>query len=430
MVNKSRLVESIAELVNEKRIEGISFIRDESDREGMRVVVELKRDANPQVVLNQLFQYTQMEETFSINLLALVNNQPRVLTLREAIDHYISFQREVIERRTRYDLKKAEERAHILEGLKIACDNIDEVIRIIRESYNNAKTRLMEHFQLSEIQAQAILDMRLGRLQGLEREKIENELNALRAKISEYQEILASEKIMLDIVKQELLAIRSRYGDERRTEISAVEDEIDIEDLIPVEECVYTLTHLGYIKRLPSSTYRAQRRGGRGITAMTTREEDFLETIFTASTHDFILFFTNYGRVYRLKGYMIPETSRTAKGMNIINLLQIDSGEKVTAMIPVKEFESDKYLILSTKQGTIKRMDLTALHTARKAGVRAITLREDDELIGVRMTGGTANIILATASGRAIRFCEAEVRTMGREASGVIGIRLPMTIMS
>ncbi|MDP4109053.1 MAG: DNA gyrase subunit A [Bacillota bacterium] len=423
-VNKARLVESIAELVHEKRVDGISGLRDESDRQGMRIVIELKRDANPQVVLNQLFQYTQLEETFSIIMLALDGNQPKVMSLREILDHYISFQKEIIERRTIYDLKKAEDRAHILEGLRIACDHIDEVIATIRASYNDAKARLMERFGLSDVQAQAILDMRLGRLQGLEREKIEEEYNQLQRKIGEYREILKSEHTMLQIVKQELSAIKSRFGDERRTEISSVENEIDIEDLIDEEESVYTLTHFGYIKRMPTSTYRSQRRGGRGIIGMTTREEDFVEILFTASTHDTILFFTNYGRVYKLKGYMIPESSRTAKGMNFVNLLQIEGEEKVTAMIPVREFISGKYLVLATRAGVIKRMDLTALDTARKAGIRAITLNDGDELIGVKMTDGTDRIILATEDGRAVRFDENEVRTMGRDASGVRGIRL------
>lgn len=424
MVNKARLVESIAELVHEKRIEGISDLRDESDRDGMRVVIELKRDANPQVVLNQLYQYTQMEETVSINLLALVNNQPKILSLREMLDHYIHFQQRVVRRRTEYDLKKASERAHILEGLQIAADNIDEVIRIIRTSYNNAKQRLMERFSLSDVQAQAILDMRLGRLQGLEIEKIMAEIEALRLKIEELTAILSSDTRILEIVKEELLSLKAKYADERRTEISMIENEIDIEDLIENEQCVYTLTHLGYIKRLPTSTYKAQRRGGRGITGITTREEDFVETLFTATTHDYILFFTNYGRVYKLKGYMIPETGRTAKGMNIVNLLQVEGAEKVTAMIPVKAFEEGKFLTLVTKCGTVKRMELKTLDTARKAGVRAITLLDGDELIDVKLTDGGQKILLATSDGRAVRFDEREVRTMGREAAGVRGIRL------
>ena len=426
MVNKARLVESIAELVKDKRVDGISDLRDESDRDGMRIVIELKRDANPQVVLNQLYNYTQMEDTFSVIMLALVKNQkqPQILTLREILDHYIAFQREVIERRTIYDLKKARERAHILEGLKIACDNIDEVIRIIRTSYNDAKERLMERFELSEVQAQAILDMRLGRLQGLEVEKIEEELQRIHARIRELEEILASDELKYDIIKKELRELSARFGDERRTAIAPVENEIDIEDLIEEEECVYTLTRLGYIKRQPTSVYRSQRRGGRGVTAMTTREEDLVDTLFTASTHDNILFFTNYGRVYRLKGYLIPEAGRTAKGMNIVNLLQIDGDEKVTAMIPIREFEEGKYVFFATKMGTVKRMTLESLKTVRKAGIRALSVNDGDELIGVRLTDGAARLIMATREGRALRFDENEVRPMGRDAAGVRGIRL------
>ena len=426
MVNKARLVESIAELVKDKRVDGISDLRDESDRNGMRIVIELKRDANPQVVLNQLYNYTQMEDTFSVIMLALVKNQkqPQILTLREILDHYIAFQREIIERRTIYDLKKARERAHILEGLKIACDNIDEVIRIIRTSYNDAKERLMERFELSEVQAQAILDMRLGRLQGLEVEKIVEELQRIHARIRELEEILASDELKYDIIKKELRELSARFGDERRTAIAPVENEIDIEDLIEEEECVYTLTRLGYIKRQPTSVYRSQRRGGRGVTAMTTREEDLVDTLFTASTHDNILFFTNYGRVYRLKGYLIPEAGRTAKGMNIVNLLQIDGDEKVTAMIPIREFEEGKYVFFATKMGTVKRMTLESLKTVRKAGIRALSVNDGDELIGVRLTDGAARLIMATREGRALRFDENEVRPMGRDAVGVRGIRL------
>ncbi len=426
MVNKARLVESIAELVKDKRVDGISDLRDESDRDGMRIVIELKRDANPQVVLNQLYNYTQMEDTFSVIMLALVKNQkqPQILTLREILDHYIAFQREIIERRTIYDLKKARERAHILEGLKIACDNIDEVIRIIRTSYNDAKERLMERFELSEVQAQAILDMRLGRLQGLEVEKIVEELQRIHARIKELEEILASDELKYDIIKKELRELSARFGDERRTAIAPVENEIDIEDLIEEEECVYTLTRLGYIKRQPTSVYRSQRRGGRGVTAMTTREEDLVDTLFTASTHDNILFFTNYGRVYRLKGYLIPEAGRTAKGMNIVNLLQIDGDEKVTAMIPIREFEEGKYVFFATKMGTVKRMTLESLKTVRKAGIRALSVNDGDELIGVRLTDGAARLIMATREGRALRFDENEVRPMGRDAAGVRGIRL------
>ena len=426
MVNKARLIENIADLHKERRVEGITDLRDESDRDGMRIVIELRRDANPQVVLNQLYQYTQMQETFSVINLALVHNQsqPRVLTLREMLDEYIRFQYEVVERRTRYDLRRAQERAHILEGLKIACENIDEVIRIIRQSYDDAKVRLMERFDLSEVQAQAILDMRLGRLQGLEVEKIENELDALHKKIAEYQDILAHAEKIYAIVKQELTEICDKFGDERRTEISMVENELDIEDLIEEEQCAYTLTRLGYIKRLPVSAYRTQKRGGRGITAMATREEDIVETVFTASTHDHVLFFTNLGKVLRLKGYMIPEASRTSKGTNIVNLLQLEGGERVTAMIPIKEFCDGAYVFFATKQGVVKRTHLSDLHTARKAGVRVITLNEGDELIGVRLTDGQDKIILCTHDGRGIRFDEKEVRTMGRSAAGVRGIRL------
>ena len=426
MVNKARLIENIADLHKERRVEGITDLRDESDRDGMRIVIELRRDANPQVVLNQLYQYTQMQETFSVINLALIHNQsqPRVLTLREMLDEYIRFQYEVVERRTRYDLRRAQERAHILEGLKIACENIDEVIRIIRQSYDDAKVRLMERFDLSDVQAQAILDMRLGRLQGLEVEKIENELEALHKKIAEYEDILAHAEKIYAIVKQELTEICEKFGDERRTEISMVENELDIEDLIEEEQCAYTLTRLGYIKRLPVSAYRTQKRGGRGITAMATREEDIVETVFTASTHDHVLFFTNLGKVLRLKGYMIPEASRTSKGTNIVNLLQLEGGERVTAMIPIKEFCDEAYVFFATKQGVVKRTHLSDLHTARKAGVRVITLNEGDELIGVRLTDGQDKMILCTHDGRGIRFDEKEVRTMGRSAAGVRGIRL------
>ncbi len=426
MVNKARLIENIADLHKERRVEGITDLRDESDRDGMRIVIELRRDANPQVVLNQLYQYTQMQETFSVINLALIHNQsqPRVLTLREMLDEYIRFQYEVVERRTRYDLRRAQERAHILEGLKIACENIAEVIRIIRQSYDDAKVRLMKRLELSDVQAQAILDMRLGRLQGLEVEKIENELEALHKKIAEYEDILAHAEKIYAIVKQELTEICEKFGDERRTEISMVENELDIEDLIEEEQCAYTLTRLGYIKRLPVSAYRTQKRGGRGITAMATREEDIVETVFTASTHDHVLFFTNLGKVLRLKGYMIPEASRTSKGTNIVNLLQLEGGERVTAMIPIKEFCDEAYVFFATKQGVVKRTHLSDLHTARKAGVRVITLNEGDELIGVRLTDGQDKVILCTHDGRGIRFDEKEVRTMGRSAAGVRGIRL------
>lgn len=424
MTNKARLIENIAELVKDKRLEGISDLRDESDREGMRIVIELKRDANPQVLLNRLYKLTQMQTTFSIIMLALVDNKPRTLPLREILDHYIAFQREIIRRRTIFDLKKARDRAHILEGLRIALDNIDEIIRIIRSSYNDAKEKLMKAFGLTEIQAQAILDMRLARLQGLEREKIDAEYNDLMEKIKYYNQILESEALVSDILKTELSEIKRKYADERRTEIVPVENEIDIEDLIPVEECVYTLTHFGYIKRLPTSTYRAQRRGGKGITAMSTREEDFVETLFVASSHDHILFFTDNGRLYRLKGYMVPESSRTAKGTNIVNLLQLDNDEKVTAMIPITEFEEGKYLVMATKRGIVKRIELTRLDTARKTGIRAVNLAEDDDLIAVMLTDSTKQIMLATRNGIAIKFSENDIRPTGRDSAGVYGIDL------
>ena len=423
-VNKARLIESIANLVKDKNIEGISGLRDESDREGMRIVIELRRDANAQVVLNKLYKTTQMQTTFAIIMLALVDNQPKVLSLREIIDHYVAFQKQIIVRRTEYDLKQARARAHILEGLRIAIDNIDEIIRIIRESYNDAKTRLMERFGLSELQAQAILDMRLGRLQGLERDKIQDEYDQLMEKIRYLSEILGSESLVLQILKDELSAIKDKYGDERRTKIVPMEDDIDIEDLIEEEDCAFTLTHLGYIKRLPATTYRTQHRGGRGVSAQSVREEDFVETLFVASTHDYVLFFTNKGRLHRKKGYQIPEAGRTAKGMNIINLLPLEPEEKVTAMIPVKDFEEAQYLFMVTKRGTVKRILLDTLNTARKAGIRALTIDEDDELIAVHKTDGRQCIVIATRNGRAICFDENDVRPMGRDAMGVRGIRL------
>ena len=423
-VNKARLVEHIADLHKEKRIEGITDIRDESDRQGMRVVIEMRKDINPQVMLNQLFKLTQMQENFSVNMLALVDNQPKILSLKECLKHYLDFRFDVIVNRTRYLLKKAQDRAHILEGLAIACDNIDEVIHIIRNSYDNAKENLMNRFGISEIQAQSILEMQLRRLQGLEREKIENELNELRAKIADYNDILAKPERVYQIIREGLLEIKEKYGDERRTEISHVEDEIDIEDLIEEKQCVYTMTRMGYIKRLPVSTYRSQRRGGRGITGLTTREEDIADTMFTASSHDQILFFTNKGRMHRLKGYQIPESSRTGKGMNMVNLLQIEGDEKVTSMIPISGFEEDKYVFLVTRMGTVKRISMPMLQTARKAGIRAIGLEEGDALVSVLITGGDDHIVIATANGAAIRFHEDEVRPMGREAFGVRGIKL------
>lgn len=425
-VNKARLIENIAEQVRDKRLDGISGLRDESDREGMRMVIELKRDANPQVVLNRLYNSTQLQTTFAIVLLALVENQtqPKILTLREILDEYIAHQQEVLVRRIQYDLRKVQERAHLLEGLRIAVDHIDEVIQIIRSSYDDAKERLIGRFSLSDVQAQAILEMQLRRLQGLERDKIEQEYQELLEKIKWYQSLLASDELRNDLLKKELLEIKDKYNDPRRTVIETVEDEIDVEDLIEEEDCVYTLTNVGYIKRIPASAYRAQRRGGKGITAMTTREEDFVETLFVASTHDYILFFTNQGKVHRKKGYLIPEAGRTAKGTNLVNILPLEPGEKVNTMIHVREFPENQYLTMITKTGTVKRITLASINTARKSGIRAIHLEEDDELISVRETDGNQNIILATHEGMAICFQETDVRVMGRDAVGVRGIRL------
>ena len=423
-VNKARLIEKIAELVKDKRVEGISDLRDESDREGMRMVIELKRDVNANVILNQLYKYTQLQETFSIIMLALVDNQPKILSLREVLDHYIKFQEQVIIRRSKFDLKKAEARAHILEGLRIALDNIDEIINVIRTSYNDAKPRLMERFDLSDVQAQAILDMRLARLQGLEREKIDAEYAQLMEQIAHLKEILANESMVLEIIKEELLAIKEKYGDERKSEITAFADEIDIEDLIEEEEMVITLTHFGYIKRLPTDTYKAQRRGGRGIMGISTREEDFVERLFVTSTHNYVLFFTSKGKVYRLKAYEIPESGRQAKGTAIVNLLQLDQGEKVTAAIPLKEFEEGKFLFFATKKGVVKKTDLLAYNTSRKGGLAAIVLEDDDELINVKLTDGHNDVLLSTYHGMCIRFNEEDVRPMGRVSHGVRGIRL------
>ena len=424
-VNKRQLIANMAEQVRDKRLEGISDIRDETDRNGMRVVIELKKDANPQVVLNRLFAQTQMQTTFGVTMLALVNNQqqPKILSLRHMLDEYLAFQEEVITRRTQYDLKKALDRQHVLEGLLIAEDNIDEVIRTIRESYDNAKERLMERFNLSEIQAQVVLDMQLKRLQGLEREKLQAEYEELEKRIAYYRELLSNEEMLKGVLKNELIAIRDKYGDDRLTEIQDVEDEIDIEDLIEEEQCVFTLSHAGYCKRVPASTYRSQKRGGRGVTGMTTREEDFVEGVFTASTHDYILFFTNLGKVHRRKGYQIPEAGRMAKGTNLVNILPFEPGEKVTAGITVHEFDED-YLVFVTKNGTVKRLELASLNTARKAGIRALTLAEGDELIAVMKTDGSQNIMLASANGMAICFNENDVRVMGRDAAGVRGMTL------
>ena len=424
-VNKRQLIANMAEQVRDKRLEGISDIRDETDRNGMRVVIELKKDANPQVVLNRLFAQTQMQTTFGVTMLALVNNQqqPKILSLRHMLDEYLTFQEEIITKRTQYDLKKALDRQHVLEGLLIAEDNIDEVIKTIRESYDNAKERLMERFNLSEIQAQVVLDMQLKRLQGLEREKLEAEYEELEKRIAYYRELLSNEEMLKGVLKDELTAIRDKYGDDRLTEIQDVEDEIDIEDLIEEEQCVFTLSHAGYCKRVPASTYRSQKRGGRGVTGMTTKEEDFVEGVFTASTHDYILFFTNLGKVHRRKGYQIPEAGRTAKGTNLVNILPFEPGEKVTAGITVHEFDED-YLVFVTKNGTVKRLELASLNTARKAGIRALTLSEGDELIAVMKTDGKQDIMLASADGMAICFNENDVRVMGRDAAGVRGMAL------
>ena len=425
-VNKRMLIKNMADQVEDKRLEGISDIRDESDRNGMRIVIELKRDANPQVTLNRLFAQTALQSSFAVNMLALVNDQtqPKILSLRHIIDEYLSFQEEIIIRRTKFDLRKAQERAHLLEGLLIAQDNIDEVIRIIRSRYDDAKEALMARFGLDDVQAQAILDMRLKALQGLDREKLQGEYNELEEKIAYYNKLLSSDEMIRGVLKDELTAIRDRFGDERKTEIQDVEDELDIEDLIEEEQCVFTMSHAGYIKRIPASTYRAQKRGGRGITAMSTREEDYVETVFTASTHDYILFFTNTGKVHRKKGYAVPEASRTAKGTNIVNVLPLEPGEKVTAGLAVKSMEQDSYLVFVTRNGTVKRLHLRELNTARRAGIRALTLEEGDELIDVRCTDGSKNMILATHDGQAICFSEQDIRCMGRDAVGVRGIRL------
>ena len=426
-VNKRQLIKNIAEQVKEKRLEGISDLRDETDRNGMRVVIELKKDANAQVVLNKLFTQTALQSNFSIIMLALVDNQkqPRILSLRSILDEYIAFQQDLIVRRTRYDLKKAQERAHLLQGLLIAQDNIDEVIRIIRSRYDDAKEALMERFGLDDVQAQAILDMRLKALQGLDREKLENEFKELEEKINYYLQVLGDPAMVRAILKEELQAISDKFGDDRKTEIQDVEDEIDFEDLIAEELNIFTLTSRGYIKRMASAAYTAQKRGGRGKIGIKTREEDVVDTIFTASTHDNILFFTNFGRVYKMKGYRVPESNAgSAKGMNIVNLLQISGEERVTAMIPVRQMDQGGKVFFVTRNGTVKRMDLGVVNTERKAGVRAITLDEGDELVKVLLTNGDDNIIIATKGGAAIRFDENEVRTMGREAAGVRGIRL------
>lgn len=428
-VNKRQLIKNIADQVHDKRLEGISDLRDETDRNGMRIVIELKRDANPQVVLNRLFAQTALQSSFSINMLALVNNQsqPKILSLRHILDEYLSFQEELIVRRTKYDLKKAEERAHLLEGLLIAQDNIDEVIQIIRSSYDNAKQNLMERFGLTEVQAQAICDMRLISLQGLNREKLELEYKELEEKISYFKALLADPERIKGVLKDELSALRDKYGDSRYTEIQDVADEIDIEDLIEEEQCVFTMTHGGYIKRLPVSEYRAQARGGKGIRAMATKDEDYMATVFTASTHDYILFFTSKGRVFIKKGYNIPEAGRNARGTNIVNIIPVENGEqpeKVSAMISGRGMAEDSYLMFVTRKGTVKRMQQSALKNIRSNGIRALSLEEGDELISVFPTGGDEDIIIATCKGMAASFNERAVRPMGRTAMGVRGIRL------
>lgn len=425
-VNKAILIEKIAEYVRDKKIEGISDLRDESDREGMRIVIELKRDANPNIVLNNLYKHTQLQDTFGVIMLALVNDEPKVLNLRDILYYYLEYQKEIIVRRTQYDLKKAEERAHILEGLRIALDHIDEVINIIRSSKDEdiAKERLMTSFGLSEKQSQAILDMKLRRLTGLEREKLDEEYEQLIKEINKFREILANERLIYQIIKDELLEIKEKYGDHRRTKIMPSADEIELEDMIAEEDVIITLTHYGYIKRLPEDTYKAQRRGGRGITAITTREEDFVEHLFVTSTHDTVLFFTNEGKMFSLKAYEIPEGKRQSKGTAIINLLNLNGKEKITAVIPIKEYDPESNLVFVTKNGIIKKTRFDQFKNIRKNGLNAINLKEDDELISVRKTDGNRELILLTCNGMAIRFHESDVREMGRNATGVKAINL------
>ena len=425
-VNKRQLIKTIADQVKDKRIDGISDLRDETDRNGMRMVIELKKDANPQVVLNNLFKQTALQSNFSIIMLALVDNQkqPKILSLRQILDEYLKYQEEVLTRRTQYDLRKAQERAHLLEGLLIAQDNIDEVIHIIRSSYDNAKQNLMDRFNLDDVQAQAICDMRLIALQGLNREKLEAEYKELEQKIAYYQELLADESKLRAVLRQELVEIRDKFGDERKTVIQDIEDEIDIEDLIEEETCAFTLSNHGYIKRMPVDTYRTQSRGGRGVNAQNLKEEDYVKSLNIASTHDHILFFTDSGKVHLRKGYQIPEAGRTARGTAIVNVLPLDAGETVTAMVVTREFHEDEYLLMVTRKGVVKRLPFIALKTNRKGGIRALTLEEDDHLINVLRTNGNDNVILATAQGMAICFNENDVRCMGRDAAGVRGISL------
>ncbi len=423
-VNKARLIEKMAELVKEKRVEGISAIRDESNRNGMRIVIELKRDANPQITLNRLYKHTQLQDSYSMIMIALVDGKPKVLNLYDILSEYLKFQKEVVTRRTRFDLKKAEARAHILEGLRIALDNIDEIIKIIRSAYNDAKEKLMERFGLSEIQAQAILDMRLARLQGLEREKIDKEYEDLMAKIAYYNSLLADEKLLMGVIKDELLEIKEKYGDKRRTKMVADVDEFDDEDLVEEEKVAVTLTHLGYIKRVPADTYKAQRRGGKGITGITTRENDFVKDLIMTSTHDYLMFFTNTGKAHKIKAFEVPEATRTARGTPAVNFLNLMQRERITAIIPVQEFADDKYLIAVTKHGTIKKTPLSQFDTQRKTGLIAINLKDDDQLIGIKETNGNNNVIIVTKNGKCICFSEEDVRSMGRIAGGVRAIKL------
>ena len=424
MVNKARLIEKMADLVKEKKVEGVSAIRDETNREGIRIVVELKRDANPQITLNRFYKHTQLQDSFSMIMLALVDGKPEVLTLKRFLEEYVKFQKEVVTRRTKFDLAKAEARAHILEGLRIALDNIDAVIKTIRESYSNAKENLMENFGLSDIQAQAILDMRLARLQGLEREKIENEYNELMKKIAYYKSLLADEVLLMGVIKDELTEIRDKYGDERRTQIVRDEGEFDEEDLVEEENVTITFTHLGYIKRVPADTYKAQKRGGKGITGVTTRDNDFVKDLVMTSTHDNLMFFTNTGKAHKIKAYEIPEATRTARGTPAINFLNLLQRERITAVIPVKEFSEDKYLIAITKNGLIKKTALNEFDTKRTTGLIAINLKDEDELIAIKQSTGSNNIIIVTKKGKCISFSEKDVRPMGRIASGVRAIKL------
>ncbi len=423
-VNKARLIEKMAELVKDKRIEGISAIRDESNRNGMRIVIELKRDANPQITLNRLYKHTQLQESYSMIMIALVDGRPKVLNLYDILSEYLKFQKEVVTRRTQFDLKKAEARAHILEGLRIALDNIDEIIKIIRSAYNDAREKLMERFGLSEIQAQAILDMRLARLQGLEREKIDKEYAELMERIAYFNSLLADEKLLMGVVKDELLEIKEKYGDDRRTKMVADVDEFDDEDLVAEEKVAITLTHLGYIKRVPADTYKAQRRGGKGITGITTRENDFVKDLIMTSTHDYLMFFTNTGKAHKIKAFEIPEATRTAKGTPAVNFLNLMQRERITAIIPVQEFADDKFLIAVTKNGTIKKTPLSQFDTQRKTGLIAINLKDDDQLIGIKETTGSNNVIIVTKNGKCICFSEEDVRSMGRIAGGVRAIKL------